>query len=141
MKTAQQAAAKWAANTAGAGPLWLAGIQQTDVDVMGKAVAAGPAAVAGYTASITSGAYARAVQASGGTANWKTKSEAKQQNFAVGVAAGASKQASSAQKLMAALPGIVNSLPARGPAGSPQNYSRSAAVGQALHSQKGNFKG
>lgn len=141
MKTAQQAAARWAANTAGAGATWLTGIQSTDVDVMGKAVAQGAAAVAGYTASITSGAYARAVQNSGGTANWKAKSEAKQANFAVGVAAGAQRQSNAIQKIMAAMPGIVNALPARGPAGSPQNYARSAAVGTALHNAKGSFKG
>lgn len=141
MKSAQQAAAKWAANTAGSAGAWLQGIQGTDVDVMGRAVQQGQAAVAGYTASITSGAYARAVQASGGTANWKAKSEAKQANFAVGVAAGANKQANAMNKLMGALPSIVGSLPARGPAGSPQNYSRSAAVGQALHARKGDFKG
>ena len=141
MKTAQQAAAKWAANTAGAQQTWLQGIQGTDVDVMGRAVQQTAAAIQGYTQSLSSGAYARAVQASGGTANWKTKSEAKAANFAVGVAAGQNKQASSMQKIMAAMPGIVSSLPARGPAGSAQNYQRSAAVGQALHSQKGNFKG
>lgn len=141
MKTAAQGSAKWVANAGAAAPAWLAGVQGTQVDVMARAVAAIPAAIAGYTQSLQSGAYARAVQASGGTANWKTQSEAKSANYGVGITAGTQRQAQSMQLLMNALPGIVAGLPARGPAGSAQNYARSAAVGQALHAQKGAFKG
>lgn len=141
MKTPQQAAAKYAASAGTAQQTWLEGINGTTVDVMGRAVNQIPAAIAGYTQSLTSGAYARAVTASGGTANWKTKSAAKAQNYGVGIAAGQQKFDSAISKIMQAMPGIVNGLGARGPVGSPQNYARSAAVGQALHSQKGNFKG
>ena len=141
MKTAQQAAAKYQASAPGAGATWLQGIQGTTVDVMGRAVNAIPAAIQGYTQSLQSGAYARAVAASGGTANWKTKSEAKQQNYAVGINAGLPKFESAIGKIMQAMPGIVSSLGPRGPVGSAQNYARSAQVGQALHAQKGNFKG
>jgi bifunctional pyridoxal-dependent enzyme with beta-cystathionase and maltose regulon repressor activities len=141
VKTAQQGSAKWVANTQASAPQWVAGIQNTTVDVMAKAVQQIPAAIAGYTASLSSGAYAKAVQASGGTSNWKTKSEAKQGNFAVGVAAGADAQANALGKIMTAMGPIVSGLPARGPAGSPQNYARSASVGQALHARKGDFKG
>lgn len=141
MKTAQQAAAKYQASATTAQATWLEGVQNTTVDVMGRAVNAIPAAIQGYTQSLQSGAYARAVAASGGTANWKTKAQAKQQNYGVGIQAGLPKFESAIGKIMQALPGIVNSLPARGPVGSAQNYARSAAVGQALHAQKGNFKG
>lgn len=141
MKTAQQAAAKYQASAAQGQATWLAGIQATTVDVMGRAVNAVPAAIAGYTQSLQSGAYARAVTASGGTANWKTKSEAKAPAYSLGVQAGLPKFESAIGKIMNAMPGIVNSLGPRGPVGSPQNYARSAAVGQALHAQKGNFKG
>lgn len=141
MKTAAQAAAKWEQNTAGSAAAWVSGVEGTTVDVMGRAVAAIPAAIQGYTQSLQSGAYAKAVQASGGTANWKSKVSAKSANFAVGVAAGKDKQAAAIGKIMQAMPGIVSSLPARGPAGSPQNYARSAAVGTALHARKGDFKG
>lgn len=141
MKNAQQASAKYQASAATAGATWLTGIQNTTVDVMGKAVQAAPAAIAGYTAALSGPQYARAVAASGGTANWKSKAEAKQGNYAVGIAAGQSSYDTAIGKIMQAMPGIVNALPARGPVGSPQNYNRSAAVGQALHAQKGNFKG
>lgn len=141
MKTAQQAAAKYQASATTAQATWLAGINATTVDVMGRAVNAIPAAIQGYTNSLQSGAYARAVAASGGTANWKTKSEAKAQNYGVGINAGLPKFESAINKIMSAMPGIVNSLGPRGPVGSAQNYARSAQVGQALHNAKGSFKG
>lgn len=141
MKTAAQGAAKYRANAGQAGQTWLEGIQGTTVDVMQRAVAQAPAAIAGYTQSLQSGAYAKAVAASGGTTNWKTKSEAKQGNYAVGVQAGAAKQEAALGKIMTAMGPIVSSLPARGPAGSEANYGRSAAVGRALHARKGDFKG
>jgi hypothetical protein len=141
MKTAQQASAKYQQSSSTAQQTWLQGIQGTTVDVMGRAVNAIPAAIQGYTNSLQSGAYARAVTASGGTANWKTKSEAKAQNYGVGINAGLQKFDSAIAKILNAEAAIVASLPARGPVGSAQNYQRSALVGQALHAQKGNFKG
>ena len=141
MKTAQQAAAKYQASAVGAQATWLAGIQATTVDVMGRAVNAIPAAIQGYTNSLQSGAYARAVAASGGTGNWKTKSEAKAANYGVGINAGLSKFQNAIGAIMADMPGIVNALAPRGPVGSAQNYARSAQVGQALHNNKGKYKG
>lgn len=141
MKTPQQAAQKYQASAGTAQQTWLEGINSTTVDVMGRAVNQIPAAIAGYTQSLTSGAYARAVTASGGTANWKSKSAAKAQNYGVGITAGLPKFESAIAKIMQDMPGIVNSLGARGPVGSPQNYARSASVGQALHANKGKYKG
>jgi len=140
MKTAQQAVAKYQQSTTTAQATWLAGITATTVDVMGRAVNAIPAAIQGYTNSLQSGAYARAVAASGGTANWKTQSEAKAANYAVGINAGLSKFTNSIGLIMNDMPGIVNSLGPRGPVGSAQNYARSAQVGQALHANKGKYK-
>lgn len=141
MKTAAQAVDRWKASTAAGSAAWQAGIESTTVDVMAKAVAAIPAAIAGYTNSLSSGAYARAVSASGGTANWKSQAAKKAGNYATGINAGGDKFASAMGKIMQAMPGIVNSLPARGPVGSPQNEARVIALTRALHSQKGNFKG
>jgi hypothetical protein len=141
MKTAQQAVDRWKSAAPAAGGTWLQGIESTTVDVMGRAVNAIPAAIAGYTQSLTSGAYAKAVAASGGTANWKSKASAKQGNYVTGINAGADKFASSMGKIMQAMPGIVSSLPARGPAGSPQNEQRVVALTRALHARKGDFKG
>jgi hypothetical protein len=141
VKTAQQAAAKYQASIPAATANWIQGINNTTVDVMGRAVNAIPAAIQGYTQSLQSGAYARAVAASGGTGNWKTKSDQKQANYGTGINAGLQKFDSAISKLLADLPGIVGGLQPRGPVGSPQNYARSAAVGTALHNNKGKYKG
>lgn len=141
MKTAQQGAQKWVTNTGQSAQTWIDGINNTSVDVMGRAIAAAPSAVAAYTANLTSGAWARAIQNSGGTANWKSQADKKQSNFITGVSAGADKQATALGKIMQDMPGIVNGLGARGPVGSAQNYARSASVGQALHNNKGKYKG
>lgn len=140
MKTAQQAAAKYQQSATTAQSTWLQGIQGTTVDVMGRAVNAIPAAIQGYTNSLQSGAYARAVAASGGTANWKAQSEAKAANYAVGINAGLNKFNAAIGAILTDLQGIVNSLGPRGPVGSAQNYARSAQVGQALHNNKGKYK-
>lgn len=140
MKTAAQAAAKWKTNAGAAQQTYIDGITATSVDVMGRAVAQSAVAAQAYVAVMTSGAYARAVQASGGTANWKAKSEAKAPNYLTGINAGADAQATAIAKILQDMPGIVNGLPARGPVGSAQNYQRSAAVGQALHANKGKYK-
>lgn len=108
---------------------------------MGRAIAAAPAAVQAYTQSLTSGAWARAITASGGTANWKQKATAKASNYGTGIAAGADKFQASMAKLLPALESIVSSLPARGPAGSPQNKARIISLIDALHARKGDFKG
>lgn len=141
MKSAQQAQQKWATNAGASATTWLDGINNTSVDVMGRAIAAAPAAVQAYTQNLTSGAWARAIQNSGGTANWKSMSEKKSANFATGIAAGGDKFGTAIGKIMQDMPGIVNSLSARGPVGSAQNYQRSAQVGQALHNNKGKYKG
>lgn len=141
MKTAAQAAAKWKSNAGAAQQAFVDGVTGTTIDVMGRAVAQAPVAVQAYSNSLNTGAWARAIQQSGGTANWKAKTEAKAQNYSTGINAGADKQAASIQKIMQDMPGIVNGLSARGPVGSAQNYARSAAVGAALHNNKGKYKG
>ncbi len=141
MKTAQQASAKYQASIPAATTNWIQGINNTTVDVMGRAVNAIPAAIQGYTQSLQSGAYARAVTASGGTANWKAKSDAKQTNFGTGINAGLPKFESAISKIINAEASINNTLGPRGPVGSPQNYLRSQQVGQALHALKGTLKG
>ena len=141
MKTAEQASARWKANAGAAAPAWVSGIQNTTVDVMGRAIAAAPVAAQNYQRVMTDGTYAKAVQASGGTANWKTKTEAKQGNYATGIAAGADKQLSAITKILAAESQIVSSLPARVPGNPQANLQRVAGVVLGLHARKGTLKG
>lgn len=55
-------------------------------------------------------------------------------NYGGGVTAGQSKYANKIAKVLSVIQGI--SLPPPGPRNSPQNYSRSAAIGNALNAAK-----
>jgi len=140
-KSAAQWATRWQAGAGAAQGAYTDGIQSTTVDVMGRAVAAQSAALAGYTASLSSGAWARAIQSSGGTANWKAKSQAKAANYGVGIAAGASAYAAAAAKLAPFIEQTVAGLPARVPGNPQANLQRVAGLVMALHANKGAFKG
>jgi hypothetical protein len=142
MKTAQQASQKWQTNSAGASTAYEQGIQGVTTDVMGKAIAAAPAAVANYSQAITSGRWAAAINASGGTANWKAMSVAKSGNYGTGIAAGASKYQAAAAKLIPFIEQTVSSLPARQPGNVAANVqNRVLGLATALHQAKGQFKG
>lgn len=141
MKSAEQAAARWKANTAGAGPTWSAGIESSSVDVAQRAIAAKGAAAANYQKAMSDGTYEKGWQASGGTANWKAKSAAKEGNYVTGVNAGAEKQASAIAKILAAEQQIVSSLPARVPGNPQANLARVSGVVLGLHARKGTLKG
>ena len=142
MKTAQQAAQRYQQNASAAGPAYEAGIQATSVDVVGRAIAAAPAAVQNYSQAITSGRWAAALNASGGTANWKAMSVAKSGNYTTGVNAGASKYQAAAAKLIPFIEQTVQSLPARQPGNVAANVqNRVLGLATALHSAKGQFKG
>lgn len=137
MKTAEQAAARWKQNAGAAQQTWVDGIQGTTVDVMGRAIAAAPVAAQRFAAVVADGTYARRVQASGGTANWKSKTEAKAGNYSTGINAGADKQAVAIGKILNALGPIVQSLPARVPGNPQANLARVSGVVMGLHAKRG----
>jgi hypothetical protein len=141
VKSAQQAFARYQAGTSGASDTWSQAIQDTQVDVMGRAVAAKGVAAQNYQRVMSDGSYEKAVQASGGTQNWKTQTEAKKANYAVGVAAGATKFESAIAKILAAEQRIVSGLPARVPGNPQANLARVQGVVMGLHSLKGQLKG
>ena len=141
-KTAAQAAQKWQTNAGGAAQTYESGIQNTSVDVMGRAISQAQAAVANYSQSITSGRWAAAINASGGTANWKAMAVAKSGNYATGIQAGASKYQAAASKLIPFIEQTVSSLPARQPGNVAANVqNRVLGLATALHNAKGQFKG
>lgn len=141
MKSADQAAARWKQNTAGAGDTWVQGIANSNVDVQARAIAAKGAAAANYQKAMSDGTYEKGWQASGGTANWKAKAEAKAGNYSTGVNAGAPKFESAIGKIIAAEQRIVSSLPARVPGNPQANLARVQGVVMGLHQLKGQLKG
>lgn len=134
MKTAQQAAANWAASQGKATQAYTDGVQAYNGDWAGATSAQAQVALAAITQAFTSGRWAQAVQAVG-TAGWKAATQAKAANYGVGFQAGAQRQAASAQKIMAALATIVPNLPPRGT--YEQNKLRATTLMDALHAQHG----
>lgn len=85
------AASRWETGASGATQKWSEAIQNTQADQAGRAVAAQGAMLANFSQAVTSGRWARRIQESGGTANWKAASVAKAANYGTGVAAGKQK--------------------------------------------------
>ncbi len=140
-RSVQDTVAKWHANAAAAQDRYTQGVANTQVDVMARAIAAAPVAAANFARSVSSGQYARAVTESGGTANWKNMVQKKAGNYGTGIAAGTDKFQRAMGKLLPAIEQITNSLPPRQPGNVGANLQRVAALANALHAQKGAFKG
>ena len=141
MKSVQQGSSRYQSGMSGAGQAYEAGVSGTTVDVMGKAIAASGAAVSNYTSAITSGRWAAAINASGGTANWKAKTQAKSGNYTASASYASSNYGAAAQKLYPAIESIVNGLPARQPGNVAANVqNRVLGLAQALHAAKGQYK-
>lgn len=85
------AASRWETGAAGAQSKWSDAIQGTQADQAGRAIAAQGAMLSNFSQAVSSGRWARRVQESGGTANWKAQSLAKAANYGTGVAAGKQK--------------------------------------------------
>lgn len=140
-KSLQATVARWKSGGAGAQAAYTEGVTSTQIDVMGRAIAAGPDAVRNYNDAWASGRVAAAINASGGTANWKTQTVKKAANYGTGIANGADKFQAAMGKLLPAIDGIVSSLPARQPGNVQANLQRVSQLALALHARKGEFKG
>lgn len=94
----QAGADAWANSAGAAQTKWSDGVQNTQKDIVGRAVAQSGAAVSNYTDSITSGRWAAALQAVG-NAGIKAAAAKKAGNYATGIAASKDKYLATAQKL------------------------------------------
>lgn len=134
MKTAQQAAANWAASAGRAATDWAQGVQNYNGDWAGATTRQQSVMLQNVTQAISSGAWAAGVQRVG-TAGWKQATQDKSANFTTGFQAGAARQAAAAQKITSALQNIVPNLPPRGT--YEQNKTRSTALMDQLHALRG----
>lgn len=142
MRSLQDTVTRWEQNAAGAQGAYTSGIQGTQIDVMGRAIASAAVAVRQYAAVVGGPAWPAAIQASGGTANWKSQSIAKAGHFGTGIADGKQKFATAMGKLLPALEQITAGLQPRQPGNIAANVNnRVLAIDQALHARKGEFKG
>lgn len=96
--TAQAGADAWSAGVSAAQSKYTSGVQNTNKDVVGLAVAAQGALLANFTQAVTSGEWARRLQARG-TAYWKSTTIAKAANYATGATAGKGNYLNAANQL------------------------------------------
>lgn len=140
-KTAQQVADKWANQSAAAQGAFTDGVQNTQVDVTGRAIAQESVLLQNFTASVTSGRWAAGLTGSGGTANWKAKTVAKAANYGVGIAAAKSKFQNSMSKLLPYIEtgkAMIDGMPSGNIAASK---ARATAWIDYMAAGKGQFKG
>lgn len=133
MKTAQQAAQNWINSAGRAATDWQAGVQGYNGDWAGATTSQQSAMTTNWNAAVSSGRWAQGVQQAAGT--WKQDTIAKAANYSTGFQAGAQKQATAIQKIIAAEATIVSSLPPRGDFN--QNKIRATQVMDQLHALKG----
>lgn len=123
-------------NSAGtAGTNYAAGVQGTDVDVVGRAIAAQGAMVANFTQSVSNGTWARNLSAVG-TQGWKTATLAKVTNYQTGFQAGANKYNQAMQTWGPRITSIAAAAKAM-PGGTTENrIARSVYLQRQLHAAK-----
>lgn len=89
--SAQTAADRWAAAAGQAGTRYAEGVQNTDIDVVGRAIASQNALLTGFADAVNSGLWARRLGAVG-TQGWKQAVAAKgAANYSTGVNAAKAK--------------------------------------------------
>ncbi len=134
IKPIEQSGDKWQRRAAVAGPDYQAGVQSPRVPWAQASKAADANYRAGVTAAATAGRYAQGVGRAGDE-RWRSNAIAKGPNrFAEGVQLAVGTWQNRFQPYQTAIAGV--QLPARGPAGSPQNLQRVAAVAQTLRQVK-----
>lgn len=94
----QAGADAWASSAGAAQTKWSEGVQNTQKDIVGRAIANSGAAVSNYTDAIASGRWAQALSAVG-NAGIKAAAAKKAGNYATGIAASKDKYLAKAQKL------------------------------------------
>jgi hypothetical protein len=111
------------------------GVQATQVDVVGRAVAAQPKMLANVQQAITSGRWARRLQEKG-TAGWKAATIAKASNYATGIAAGADDYQRAMQEWLPIIQSASASVQSMPNTSFQDSLNRMTAFATALHNAK-----
>jgi hypothetical protein len=111
------------------------GVQATQVDVVGRAIAAQPKMLAGVQQAITSGRWARRLQERG-TAGWKAATVAKAANYATGIAAGADDYQRAMQEWLPIIQSAASSVQSMPNTSFQDSLNRMTAYATALHNAK-----
>ena len=133
VKSSDAAAVKFVNRAAVAGPDYESGVRGTS-DWEQKAIAGKDNYIQGLQDSIARGAREKGITAAG-NAGWQGKAiQVGAQRFPTGVRAAQQDYKTKVAPYLDTLRSL--DLPPKGPKGSPENYDRVRAVGEALHNQK-----
>ena len=122
---AQNWGSAWQNGVGGASQKYTDGIQNTSVDVVGKAIAQQAALLSGFTQAVQSGEWARRLAAVG-TSGWKAAALAKAANYTNGAQAGLARYqnfAQQAQPFWANAAGAIDGMPSGGKANAMARVS------------------
>ena len=111
------------------------GVQATQVDVVGRAIAAQPKMLANVQQAITSGRWARRLQEKG-TAGWKAATVAKASNYGTGIAAGVDDYQRAMQEWLPIIASASASVQSMPNASFQDSLNRMTAFATALHNAK-----
>lgn len=126
---------RWRESSAQGQARYAEGIQATQVDVVGRAIAAQPKLLTNFQQAVTSGRWARGLS-DRGTAGWKAAALAKAGNYATGIAAGADDYQRAMQTWLPIIQSAAASVQAM-PNGSFQDsLNRMTAFATQLHNAK-----
>jgi hypothetical protein len=134
----QAGADAWVQGAGASTGKWASGVQNTQKDIVGRAVAQQNVAMANYNEALSSGRWAARLQAVG-NAGIKAAAAAKQANFGTGVANARDKYLAAAQKLypyIAAGQSQIEAMPSGSIAASK---ARATAWIDYMHAGKGTF--
>jgi hypothetical protein len=134
VKNAQAAAQKFVTNAQAAAPAYATGVQNAGAKWQANTAAAADTWAAGVVQATTDGRFANRVNQAAATKYQTRSSSVGPQRFQTGVAGAQQAWQTNTTPYLQTLANL--NLPARQPKGSPANYQRVQAVGQALRAQK-----
>jgi hypothetical protein len=127
--------ARWRDSAAAGQARYAEGVQATQVDVVGRAIAAQPKLLTNVTQAITSGRWARRLQERG-TAGWKAATVAKAPNYSTGIAAGVDDYQRAMQEWLPIIQSAAASVQSMPNTSFNDSLARMTAFATALHNAK-----
>lgn len=134
VKDAATAAKKFVARAQAAGPDYTAGVTNAGAKWQANTKASSDSWGAGVQQAITSGRFGNSISATAANTFQTNAATKGAQRYPSGVAASGDTWAANTQPFLATIASL--NLPARQPKGSPANYQRVQAVGDALRQKK-----
>ena len=134
-KTLDQTVARWTAGAGGAQQAYQDGVNNTTVDVVGRAIANQAGLLQGFNDAVNSGRWAGALQKVG-TSGWKAQTSAKAANYGVGITAGTGNYQSAMATWLPRINSAAAAAKAMPGATIGQRIARSAYLQQTLYNQK-----